>query len=88
MTSVYFVVSSFINVKIRKWRNIIFPVVYGYETWCYIMGEQGREAVEDRLLARIIGPNEHEVTGRWKTLHSEDLQNLNLLTNIVRMMKS
>jgi hypothetical protein len=52
------------------------------------MGEHGRGAVENRVLARIIGPNEDEITGRWKTLHSEDLHNLNLWTNIVRMIKS
>jgi hypothetical protein len=48
-----------------------------------MMGEYGRRALENGVLARMIGPNGNKVTGRWKALHIEDLHNLKLRTNIV-----
>jgi hypothetical protein len=36
--------------------------------------------------ARIIEPNGDEVTGHWKALYNEDLHNLNLRSNMVRIV--
>jgi hypothetical protein len=43
---------------------------------------------ENRVLRRIFGPKRDEVTGGWRKLHNEELDNLYFLLSIVRMMKS
>ena len=42
---------------------------------------------EKRLLRRI-GPEREEVTGEWRKLHKEELNDLYWLLNIVRVIKS
>jgi hypothetical protein len=44
--------------------------------------------LENRVLRRIFGPNGDEVTGEWKNLHNEELNDLYSSPNIVRIMKS
>jgi hypothetical protein len=43
---------------------------------------------ENRVLRRIIGPKRDEVTGEWRKLHNEVLNNLYSSPNIVRAIKS
>ena len=43
---------------------------------------------ENRLLRRVFGPKRDEVTGEWRTLHTEELSDLYSLPNIVRVVKS
>jgi len=43
---------------------------------------------ENRVLRRIFGPKKDEVTGEWRKLHNEDLNNLYCSPNIVRVIKS
>jgi hypothetical protein len=43
---------------------------------------------ENRLLWRIFGPNRDEVTGEWRKLHEEELNDLYFSPNIVRVIKS
>jgi hypothetical protein len=43
---------------------------------------------ENRVLRRIFGPKREEVTGEWKKLHNDDLNNLYSSPNIVRVIKS
>jgi hypothetical protein len=43
---------------------------------------------ENRVLKRILGPKRDEVTGEWRKLHNEELNNLYSLFNIVRVVKS
>jgi hypothetical protein len=43
---------------------------------------------ENRVLRRIFGPKRDEVTGGWRKLHNEELQNLYSSPNIIRMIKS
>ena len=43
---------------------------------------------ENRVLRRIYGPKRGEVTGEWRKLHNEELNDLYSLPNIVRMIKS
>jgi hypothetical protein len=43
---------------------------------------------ENRVLRRILGPKRDEVTGEWRKLPNEDLNDLYCLPNIVRVMKS
>ena len=40
------------------------------------------------MLRRVFGPKRDEVTGEWRKLHNEELNDLYSLTNIVRVVKS
>jgi hypothetical protein len=51
--------------------------VYGYETWSLTLREERRfRAFENRVLRRIFGPKRNEVTGEWRKLHNEQLNDL------------
>jgi hypothetical protein len=78
------------NLKIKIYRNIILPVVfYGCETWSLTLREELRLRVfENRVLRRVFGPKRDEVTGEWRKLHNEELNDLYSLPNIVRVVKS
>jgi hypothetical protein len=43
---------------------------------------------ENRLLRRVFEPKRDEVTGEWRNLHNDDLNDLHSLPNIVRVVKS
>jgi hypothetical protein len=43
---------------------------------------------ENRVLRRIFGPKRNEVTGDWRKLHEEELNDLYTSPNIVRLKKS
>jgi hypothetical protein len=43
---------------------------------------------ENRVLRRIFGPKRDEVTGDWRKLHNEELNDLYYSPNIVRMINS
>jgi len=43
---------------------------------------------ENRMLRRVFGPKRDEVTGEWRKLHNEELNDLYSLPNIVRVVKS
>jgi hypothetical protein len=43
---------------------------------------------ENRALKRISGPKRDKVTGEWRKLHNEELNDLYSLSNIVRVLKS
>ena len=66
------------------------PVVsYGCETWSLTLREERRLRVfENRVLRRIFGPKRDEVTGEWRKLHNEELNNMYFSPNIVRVIKS
>ena len=66
------------------------PVVwYGCETWSLTLRDKHRLKVfENRVLRRIFGPKRYEVTGEWRKLHNEELNDLYSSPNIVRVIKS
>jgi len=78
------------NLKIKIYRTIILPVVlYGCKTWSLTLRDERRLRVfENRVLRRIFGPKRDEVTGEWRKLHNEELNNLYSSPNIVRVIKS
>ena len=43
---------------------------------------------ENRVLRRIFGPKRDEVTGEWRKLHYEDLNDLHPSPNFIQMIKS
>ena len=43
---------------------------------------------ENRVLRRIFGPKRDGVTGEWRKLHNEKLNDLYCSPNIVRVIKS
>jgi len=42
----------------------------------------------NRVLRRIFGPKRDEVTGEWRKLHNDELNDLYCSPNIVRVIKS
>jgi len=78
------------NLKIKMYRTIILPVVlYGCETWSLTSREERRlRVLENRVLRRIFGAKRDEVTGEWRKLHNEELNDLYCSSNIVRVIKS
>jgi hypothetical protein len=69
--------------------NIILPVVlYGCETWSLTLREERRLRVfENRVLRRIFGSTRDEVTGEWRKLHNEELNDLYSSPTIARVTK-
>ena len=43
---------------------------------------------ENMVLRRIFGPRRDEVTGEWRRLHNEELNDLYSSPNILRVIKS
>jgi hypothetical protein len=50
--------------------------------------ERRLRVYENRLLRRIFGPMRDEVTGKWRALHNEELNDLYPSPGIVRVIKS
>jgi len=78
------------ELKIKIYRTIILPVVlYGCETWPLSLRKGRRLRVfENRVLRRIFRPKRDEMTGEWRKLHNEELNDLYSSPNIVRVIKS
>ena len=75
------------NIKIKVYTNIILPVVlYGCETWLLSLLEERRLWVlENRVARRVFGPKRDEVTGEWRKLHNEELNDFYCSPNIIRV---
>ena len=74
------------NLKIKLYGTIILPVVLcGCETWSLTLRQERRLRVfENRVLWRIYGPKRDDVTGEWRKLHNEELNDLYFSPNIVQ----
>jgi hypothetical protein len=72
------------NKKIKTYRTIILPVLlYGCETWSLTIREEHRlRMFEKRVVRRIFGSKRDEVTGEWRRLHNEELNDLYSKPNI------
>ena len=59
------------------------------ETWALILREERKLRVfANMVLRRIFGPRRDEVTGEWRRLQNEELNDLYCSPNIVRVIKS
>jgi hypothetical protein len=78
------------NTKIRVYGTVVFPVVlYGSKTWSLTLREEQRLRVfENRVQRRIFGPKGDELTGEWRRLHNEELNDMYSSPNIIRVIKS
>jgi hypothetical protein len=64
--------SKNLNIKIN--RTIILPVVlYGCET---LREQRKLRLFENMVLRRIFGLRRDEITGEWRRLHNEELNDL------------
>jgi hypothetical protein len=62
---------------------------YGCETWLLTLREERKLRVfENMVLRRIFGPRRDEITGKWRRLHNEELNDLYSSPSIVRVIKS
>jgi len=63
--------------------------LYGFENWSLILREERKlKMFESMVLRRILGPRRDEVTGEWRRLHNEELNDLYSSPNIFRVIKS
>ena len=78
------------NLKIKIYRTIILPVVlYGCETWSLTLREERKpRVIENKVLRRTFGPRRDEITGEWRRLHNEEINDLYSSPNILRVIKS
>ena len=77
------------NLKIKIYRTLFLPVVlYGCEIWSLTFRDERKLWVfENRVLRRIFGTKRDEVTGEWRKLHNEELNDLYSSHNSIRVIK-
>ena len=76
------------DLKIKIYKTMILPVLYGCEIWSRSLREKPRLRVsENRVLRRIFGLERDEGTREWRALHNEELNDM-YSPNIVRVIKS
>jgi hypothetical protein len=52
-------------------------VLYGWEAWSLTLREERRLRVfENRVLRKVFGPKRDEVTGEWRKVHNEEINDL------------
>ena len=63
--------------------------MYGCETWSLTLREERKLRVfENMVLRRIFGPRRDVVTGEWRRLHNEELNDPYCSPNNMRVIKS
>ena len=66
----------------------MLSVLYGCENWSLTLRQERKLRVfENMVLRRIFEPRRDEVSGEWKRLHNEELNDLYSSPNIVRVIK-
>jgi len=70
--------------------TVNLPVVlYGCETWSLILREEHLMRVSaNRVMRKMCGPMRDEITGEWRRLYTEELNDMYSSPDIVRVFKS
>ena len=79
------------NTKIKKYITVNLPVffLYGCETWSLILSEEHPLRVcANTVMRKISGPMRDEVTGEWRRLYTEELNDMYSSPDIVNVFKS
>jgi len=72
-------------MKTKIYRTVI---LYGCETWLLTLREEYRLGMyKNKVLRRIFEPKRDEVTGKWRKLHNEELNDPYCSPNIVWVIK-
>ena len=79
-----------LNLKFKVHRTMILRVVlYGCKTWSLTFRDERRVRVfEKRVLKRIFGTKMDVVTGEWRKIHNEELNDTYCSPIIFRVIKS
>jgi hypothetical protein len=87
---IYIYIAQHFSNLVKIYRTVILPVVlYGCETWSLTLWEERKLRVfENMVLRRIFGPRRDKVTGEWRRLLNEELNDLYSSPNIVQVLKS
>jgi len=65
-----------------------FSLQHGYHSNPTTLGEERKlRMFENMVLRRIFGPRKDELTGEWRRLHNEELNDLYSSPNIVQVIK-
>jgi len=65
------------NTSVKIHGTMIFPVLCECETWLLTLRLERRlRVLENRVLRRIFGSKRGDVTGEWRKLHREGLNDL------------
>jgi hypothetical protein len=77
-------------IKIKIQRTVILSIVlYRYENWSLTFKEEHLLSVfQNKMLRRIFGPKRDDVTGEWRELYNNELNDLYSSPNTIRMIKS
>jgi hypothetical protein len=69
---------------------MILPVVwYGCETWSHTLRKEGRlRMFKSGVLRMLCGPKRNEITGEWRKLYHEELNDLYSSPIIIWVVKS
>ena len=83
-------VKKIICIYIYIYMELNFYIVlHGCENWSLKLREERKLRVfENMVLRRTVGPRKDDVTGEWRRLHNEELNDLYSSPNIVRVIKS
>ena len=78
------------NLKMKIYCTTILPLVlFGGQTCSMKLREERKlRMFENMVLRRILEPRRDEVTGEWRRLHNEELNDLYTSPNFVRVIKS